>query len=271
MYTTADFIPGNQATLPSGNALLTGTITRTSDVSVWVAFDGHESRFVRSQDGQFRRAGRSTDQHAPVLMPALPAEDSPVIQTAGYKPISNEEMDALLAPVGWDVPPAPAGQDLDELLEPLGFGKPITAVTRIEFTEEQTHTADLIERVAALSKGWHINDEDARRGVQTGSLSSFRIEPLIDAAGREEPQRWLTAFLERMDDAAVISERGRLLEFLDPAKAAELLQQLQASAVDRFESWFKPNSTSNVDVEIKLAEHEAWQAVARVSTGKRFY
>jgi hypothetical protein len=273
MYTTASFPVGSQATLPSGNAMLTGTVTRTTDSSVWVSFDGNECRFGRSQDGQFRRYGRTADQHAPVLVPVPPtpaaAEDSPVIQTAGYEPIGDAELDALLAPTGWDMPPA--GQDLDELLEPLGFGKPITAVTRIEFTPQQANVADRIERVVALTTGWGNDDEEARRKVQTDFLSSFRIEPLIVAAGRQEPLTWMRAFLGRIEDAAVISERGRVLELLDPAKAADQLEKLCGNAQDRFESWYKPNSTSNVDVEIKLAEHEAWQSLYRVATGKRFY
>jgi hypothetical protein len=261
-----------------------------------VRFEGTdgEFRFVRRHEGQWVRYGRLYDEYAAVLTFADDEEaaddaqqlandhpegiidyasarmdPAPVIRTDGYQPISNEELDELLAPVGWDVPPA--GQDLDEVLEPVGYGKPTAAVTRIEFTPQQANVADRIERVVALTTGWGNDDEEARRKVQTDFLSSFRIEPLIVAAGRQEPLTWMRAFLGRIEDAAVISERGRVLELLDPAKAADQLEKLCGNAQDRFESWYKPNSTSNVDVEIKLAEHEAWQSLYRVATGKRFY
>jgi hypothetical protein len=57
------------ARIQSGNEVLSGTVTRTSKTSIWVKFPGiSEQRFVRSQDGAFRRYGRSTDQSSPVLV-----------------------------------------------------------------------------------------------------------------------------------------------------------------------------------------------------------
>lgn len=56
-----------------GSQVLSGTVTRTSKTSIWVKFPGlDEMRFVRSQDGKFRRYGRSTEQASPHLV--FPAE-----------------------------------------------------------------------------------------------------------------------------------------------------------------------------------------------------
>lgn len=57
------------ARIQSGEGVLSGTVTRTSKTSIWVKFPGlEEMRFVRSQDGAFRRYGRSTEQNYPVLV-----------------------------------------------------------------------------------------------------------------------------------------------------------------------------------------------------------
>lgn len=241
-------LQGQHVVMESGTTVITGTVTRWSEVSIWVTFeDGKEYRFTRSQDGQFRRVGRTTDKYAAPLV-FMAADD---VAALVARRDSIAEIEQLLEPM--PEPPAPV------------------AVTRIEFTPAQATIADRIERVNALAKGWDADDADARAKVQEGSLSSFRIDDLITAAGRQPARRSMRQFLSNLADAVVISEIGRVLEFTDPQKAEQQLGYLAEGAQESYEGWHKPNSTSNASVEISLCEHQAWQSLWRVSTGKRFY
>ncbi len=58
-----------QVQIASGEGVLLGTVTRWSETSIWVTFEGTITRrFVQSQDGQFRLHGRSTDERSAALV-----------------------------------------------------------------------------------------------------------------------------------------------------------------------------------------------------------
>ena len=70
---STSFSPGQRVVILSGDRTLYGTVTRVSQAdNVWVDFKFSsplmaEVRFVRSQDGEFRRYGHSTQQSYPTL------------------------------------------------------------------------------------------------------------------------------------------------------------------------------------------------------------
>lgn len=230
---------GQAVTFPSGTAVLTGTVGRAGTSVIWVTFDvgGDEYRFNRSQDGSFRRHGSSTDPRAAVLTFA----SAPVAPAPTPSPV---------------IPPEPA------------------AATRIEFTPDQAELADLVTRIVYLYTGWQDADTAARAKVAdpTQGLSSFRVDDLIAAAGTEAPRIQIAHFLATVDGTAVVRAEatGRVMEILDEAKLREMLDYFTTAVTERFTGWYKPNSTSNADVEIKLSEHAAWQRAWRVATGRHF-
>lgn len=224
--------------IESGTGIITGTVTRWSVTSIWVTFrEGGTYRFSRSQDGQFRRYGTTADPSAP----ALRFTDLPPAE----------------APVGPETEP-------EEAPAPV-------AVAKADFTKEQAKVADRIARISALARGWAQDAAEARAAVATAYLDSFRIEDLVTTAARQRILADVNKFLLKCVGSVVLTDYGQVAEFTDFAKAAELLGQLTEIAEEAYEGWHRSNSTSNVDVEIKLREHEAWQSVMRVATGKRFY
>jgi uncharacterized protein (DUF1778 family) len=229
---TTDFRTGHAVTFPSGTEILTGTVTRVSPTSVWAVLNGREYRFVRSQDGQFRRYGNSDNQFAAVLSPVVPEK----------APVEAEE--------------APAET---------------VSIKAVDFTEEQDRLTELTTRVLWLRKSWDEADLKARAKVSEGnSLSSFLLDELVEAAARQTVRRTMAAFQERISEVVTLSETLRITEILDWDKFQEFFGYIKEEATDRFMDWYQPNSTSNVSVEISLAEHAAWQQLMKVASGKRF-
>lgn len=142
--------------------------------------------------------------------------------------------------------------------------------TSIEFTEAQQDLASRISRIVFLVRSQEAADTKARQDVATANLSSFNIDALVEAASWQRPLHTLNIFLRKMDKVAVISEHGRVLEITDEVELQALMATLKEATTEAFLEWYKPNSTSNIDVEIKLGEHVAWQQAMKVASGSRF-
>jgi len=142
----------------------------------------------------------------------------------------------------------------------------------VDFSEDLARKAELTARILQRGMHWDMDDRMARAKAAdpTKSLSSFIIDDLIKSAGTEGARRSIAAFRRRLDGVVTLNDHGRITEVHNEERLAELLQYMVESVTEQFMDWYKPNSTSNADVEIKLHEHAAWQELYKVATGKRF-
>ncbi|MDQ5840907.1 MAG: hypothetical protein M3537_07155 [Chloroflexota bacterium] len=239
MLSNADYM--NQAvSIQSGIDTLTGTITRWSETSIWALLsNGVTYRFLRSQDGQWRIYGHAADPTAAPLVFA-PAAVAPVNDPA-----------------------------------PVNAAKP---VTRIEMDQKQAELVYRIEDVAATATGWDREEAEARAKVADPerSLSSFTIDALTAAAGTAEARHDIASFLAKIAPFVVVSEahtpanpnRYKILEITDGPALTAVVRLFADIVVNRYERFYKPNSTSVSDVEIKLHAHVAYGRLYRAINGR---
>ena len=146
----------------------------------------------------------------------------------------------------------------------------MNSIKEADFTEALANVAELVYRYSSTLRAWDKDEEKAKADVAAGSLSSFTIDKLVWAASTQSPRYNIQGWLRKVDETCTRSEIGRVTEVQDEAKLVDLVQYFNDYVTDQFTDWYRPNSTSNVDVEIKLGQHEAWKELFRIASGRRF-
>lgn len=145
-----------------------------------------------------------------------------------------------------------------------------TSIQAVDFSETLETKADTVYSYSATLRSWDKEEEKAKEDIAAGSLTSFTIDRLVWAASTRSARYDLMNWLRKVDETCTRNDLGRVTEVHDEAKFIGLVDYFNEYATDRFTDWYRPNSTSNIDVEIKLGQHEAWKDLFRIASGRRF-
>lgn len=148
----------------------------------------------------------------------------------------------------------------------------MTNIKRADFTEAQELAAFKLHRAGTLRKGWVEDLEKAKEQIASKDyISSFDLENLTSAVAVSEVVRFLTSIDKAVRELAVLADNGMVTEIKDWDKFLELVNTIESVSHDSYLSYWLPNSTSQLQVELKLREHMGWQNLYNVASGRRAY
>jgi len=148
-----------------------------------------------------------------------------------------------------------------------------TSIPRSEFTNEQVEAVHTAERINRLQRDWLADLTTARAKVaENDFLSSFDLEDLCTANSRVEVLQRLNTYNRKLKEFCETSEETRrILAITNWEEFQKLQAYVLNMATESYMEWYRPNSTSVMDVELKLRQHEAWQTLQGVASGRKFF
>jgi hypothetical protein len=104
-------------------------------------------------------------------------------------------------------------------------------------------------------------------------VDSFRIEDLTTAAAERRVWGYIHEAVEELDPYVTVSSAGQFVDYAvctpaNDAAITEILDRLERQAREMVLRFYRPNSTSNIDVEMKLREFAAWHTLYRALIGE---
>ena len=134
---------------------------------------------------------------------------------------------------------------------------------------------DKAQSAARLLGEWKRNLAKAQEKVAAGSIDSFTIDALTEAAGQNNAVITLTRALERLTELALVETKERHgvnfpVTLHDESKALIVLDGAAEYLQERILGWYKPNSSSVSSVEIDLYANRANIEALKALRGKRF-
>lgn len=143
----------------------------------------------------------------------------------------------------------------------------------------KTETSPVIRAhyaITVLLKSWESHNADyrAKAADANASLSSFTIEGLMQAGGREEATRILIRVRDTLSSYLTYDAEDTNRVFPSGVEEEEealgYLTKATENMIDRYMDWYKPNSSSNAHVEIELYKHESYKDAIKALQGRAF-
>jgi hypothetical protein len=136
---------------------------------------------------------------------------------------------------------------------------------------DQNPTVEAFNHVTQLLRAWDLAEDYYRKQIAEKDFTSGTAEDMMQIASRKRVRHYLTMFVSKIEDHMELEPEGRWGKMAtaakDEEKATEVLDGFKESLTREYMMWHKPNSTSNVHVEIELMGHEALREAVKALNG----